>query len=117
MAQVMNGEVFAELTALAEPLVDKAREITLGQSYGWEGQTPEQRALEEEAQGLTMAFQSLANVSPLAPDVLMVALGGAVGALLAQCVGNHQDLTKLFHGQMKATYADVLRAAAPKGNA
>jgi hypothetical protein len=109
MARFVPSEEFEPLTTEAEAVLERARAIVTANGFD--------DPLVGEAQAFALAVMALARQSGLTGEALMVALGGAVGTIMAQGMEAHAVLWQRCRNQVRATYDEVIEAVRPKGNA
>ena len=115
MAHLLDETKWERLRALADALLEGAREQTRGETIIPIGASPEQAAVYDEATALTVAIEALIKGAPLDEAPTFIAIGAAVGTVLAQSFANHAELLHHERAQMEQTYNEVRAVSKPRG--
>lgn len=117
MAIFVPAEELAEITDAIGPAVEVARALAAAKTLIPAEATDEQAALHEETQALVFVVQAALLASPLTDSAAFVALGSALGVVMAQSSEPHAELWRLARRQLQLTYDDVMATTVPQGSA
>lgn len=113
---IPRGE-FDELVALADALLARSREVVTAEGDLAVDAAEDVATATIEVQAFSMAMMALATACPLMPAPLFVAMGSAIGIILAQQTDPHPVLLDALRQQTKASYNDIVEAQRPQGRA
>lgn len=117
MATMIPAADFAVIEEGAARLLGVAREKSVGHGALAADTPAETVVLHEEVRALQLAVVALSKQSALDEEAGFIALGDAIGSLLAQSLGDHVVLYKAFKDQCASTYDQIREMSRPKGNA
>lgn len=117
MAQFVDPQELDEITEAIAPAIELARALAEAKALIPADATPEQDALHVETQALVFVVQAALLASPLTDSAAFVALGSALGVVMAQSSEPHAELWRLARRQLQLTYDDVMASTAPQGSA